>query len=126
MATPPKPPTQPVRSPPPPPQQPVAMTQQARTPVPPQQTGPGIPPKPTPDPTTQTQTTMNIHGISQGPHPNMAPEVDTSHLNDATRAEMEAGKKALQEYGGRTRAEMEYGKKMVERKGGDKPVTQTE
>ena len=110
MATPPKAPAPPApkQAAPPPP-------------VPPQQAGPGIPPKPTPDPTAQTQLTLNIHGVVQGPHPNMAPEADLSGLTDATRAEMEAGKAALGKFSDRTRAEMEYGKSIVARKGGASP-----
>lgn len=113
MATPPKPPAHP----------PVQPAKAAPPPVPPQQAGPGIPPKPTPDPTTQTQTTFNIHGVVQGPQADMAPLPDEGDLNPGTLAEMEAGRKALKEYGGRTNAELEYGKKMVARKSG---VTQSE
>jgi hypothetical protein len=113
MATPPKPPIKNAATPPPQAQ----TAPQPRAAVPPQQTGPGIPPKPTPDPTPQTMT-LNIHGVLQGPKTDMAPEVDTSELNPGTIAEMEAGKKALKEYTGRTQAEMEYGRSMVARKSG--------
>jgi hypothetical protein len=60
-------------------------------------------------------TQVNIHGIP--PKPNMAPlpEVDEATVNDATLAEMEAGKKALGVYQQRTDAEHAYGKKAIAR-----------
>jgi hypothetical protein len=59
---------------------------------------------------------VNIHGIP--PQPNMAPapvEIDKDVMNDATMAEVEAGKTALAAYSKRTQAEHEYGKKSIAR-----------
>jgi hypothetical protein len=58
---------------------------------------------------------VNIHGIP--PKPNMAPlpEMDEENVNDATMAEMQAGKEALAVYAKRTQAEHDYGKKLIDR-----------
>lgn len=52
---------------------------------------------------------VNIHG--QGPRPNMAPPTeDQKGLADNTRAEMDAGKKNLEQYTKRDNAEHEAGR----------------
>jgi hypothetical protein len=58
---------------------------------------------------------MNIHGIP--PAPNMAPppNVDEERVNEATEAEMQAGKEALAVYAKRTQAEHDYGKKLIDK-----------
>src|SRR5262249_46350263 len=94
---------------------PKSTTPQAKAAAPPasRPQQPAIPPTPQVEPQN-----FNIHGVMQGPRPDMAPEADTSKLTDATLAEMEAGKKALAQYQARTQAELDLGKKLVERRGG--------
>lgn len=71
------------------------------------------PPAP-PSPATSVQERVNLHGIP--PKPNMAePPPDEDKVNDATVAEMDAGRKALGEYQKRTQAEHAYGKKAISR-----------
>jgi hypothetical protein len=85
----------------------------------------GIPPAPPQDPNAG----LNIHGQpnrpqpqtdpvstpGQGPRPNMAPPVGPqSGLGDNTRAEMEAGKKNLEQYTKRDDAEHETGRKVLQ------------
>ena len=61
-------------------------------------------------------TRVNIHGIP--PKPNMAPppNVNDEIVNEATEAEMAAGKEALSVYAKRTQAEHDYGAKMLARR----------
>jgi hypothetical protein len=65
---------------------------------------------------------VNIHGVAQGPRPDMAAPADESTMSDVTKAEMAAGKEALKNYTGRTDAEMDYGKQMLSKKGGAQPA----
>ena len=66
---------------------------------------------------------VNMHGIP--PMPNMAPTVvpPTEAMNEATEAEMAAGKEALKLWGQRANAEHEYGQKAVARHGRVTPVS---
>jgi len=72
---------------------------------------PAAPPTPSKPPSAQ----VNIHGIP--PKPNMAPPpvIDEEIVNDATFAEMEAGKTALSMYEARAGAEHAYGQKSIAR-----------
>lgn len=77
----------------------------------------GIPPVPDRDPNAG----KNIHGQpnyptpGQPPHPNMAPSAaDQSGLPDSIKAEMEAGKRNLQQYTQRDDAEHEAGRKLLQ------------
>jgi hypothetical protein len=57
---------------------------------------------------------VNIHG--QPPREDMAPPPpsDDTILTDATKAEMAAGKKNLEQYEDKTQAEMAYGRRQVD------------
>jgi hypothetical protein len=68
-----------------------------------------VPPEPPP------LVRMNIHGIPPAPNMAPAPNVNEEVMNDATLAEMEAGKEALAVYAKRTQAEHDYGKKLIDR-----------
>jgi hypothetical protein len=72
-------------------------------------------PPPAAAPSKPPPAQVNIHGIP--PKPNMAPlpEPNEEIVNDATQAEMSAGKKALDVYRQRTEAEHAYGKKAIAR-----------
>jgi hypothetical protein len=66
-------------------------------------------------PQHQRPSQVNIHG--QPPQPNMAPpEEAPSGLGDNTMAEMEAGRKNLQQYGDRNNAEHEAGRHVIEQR----------
>jgi hypothetical protein len=75
---------------------------------------PNRPPNQPPEQGQPQPGQVNIHG--QGPQPNMAPppEDNQSGLADNTRAEMEAGKKNLQQYTKRDDAEHEAGRKVLQ------------
>lgn len=65
------------------------------------------------EPHQPTRQQVNIHG--QPPQSNMAPPQEApSGLGDNTLAEMEAGRKNLQQYGARDTAEHEAGRKALE------------
>lgn len=59
---------------------------------------------------------MNIHGVPPAPNMAPAPNVDDEIVNEATEAEMAAGKEALAVYSKRTQAEHDYGAKMLARR----------
>jgi hypothetical protein len=78
---------------------------------------PGMPPPPAQQPVQRT-TQVNIHGVA-APQPNMAPdEPEPENLGDNTRAEMEAGRKNLQQYGRRSNAEHEAGRRANRQRSG--------
>jgi hypothetical protein len=67
----------------------------------------------TPDPKQPQPASVNIHG--RPPESNMAPPADTPKgVGDNTRAEMDAGKKNLDQYKKRDDAEHEAGRHEVE------------
>jgi hypothetical protein len=94
---------------------PVAQAPPPQRPAPPQQPPPKQAPPQQAAPPPQVQPmNVNIHGVAQGPQPNMAP-VSKKRVSPGTEAEMAAGAEALKTYGDKTNAEMSYGKKMLER-----------
>lgn len=98
-----------------------------RTAIPPAPArGTNIHGQPNPEPPSQQQEAdtgqrqpphqqVNIHG--QPPQPNMAPPQEApSGLSDNTIAEMEAGRKNLQQYGARDDAEHDAGRQALEQR----------
>lgn len=101
MAQTPRPPHRPTTTPPPVKPFPSAPPTQA----------PAIPSAP---PAASQGMNVNIHGVEQGPRPNMAPSSSKRFVHPAIQAEMDAGAKALDTYSARTNAELEYGRKAIE------------